>query len=382
MTDLSGPIDPATAVVSLGRPPRENDGSLNPSITLTSTYHGALSPAAGERVYARFANPSWDPLEEAVATLEGSGIPGVAFASGMAAVASVFSLVPIGGIAVVPSSSYSGTIGLARQLHANGALRLREVDPTQVDETVAAMEGADLVWLESPTNPMLDVLDLTYLVTASKAAGAIAVVDNTFATPLRQRPFEFGADIVVHSATKFISGHSDVILGLALARDEEIRGRLHSYRTLHGAIPGPFEAWLALRGLRTLAVRLDRAESNAAEIASRLMGSAEISRVRYPGLAGDPGHQLAVKQMTGFGALVSIEFVGEVSAAERFVTSLSLITPATSLGGVETLAERRRRQPAEPVQVPASLVRLSFGIEHVEDLWRDISAALAKVASA
>jgi cystathionine gamma-synthase len=160
---------------------------------------------------------------------------------------------------------------------------LREVDPTRLDETVAALDGADLLWLESPTNPMLDVLDLPRLIAAAREHGVFSVVDNTFSTPLRQRPLEFGADLVVHSATKFIAGHSDVLLGLAVARDEEVRSRLLGKRTLQGAIPGPFEAWLALRGLRTLAVRLDRAEQNAAELATLLEAHPEVVRVRYPG---------------------------------------------------------------------------------------------------
>lgn len=379
MTEHPAHTQPATSVVSLGRPPKERGASLNPPITLTSTFVGSAVPEAGERVYARFSNPSWDPLEEAIAELEGSPLPALSYASGMAAIAAVLSLVPIGGAAVVPGTSYNGTIGLARQLQTEGAFELREVDPTRIEETIAAFEGADLVWLESPTNPLLDVLDLPALVSAAKRYGATVVVDNTFSTPLRQRPLEVGADLVVHSATKFIAGHSDVLLGLAVTRSEEMHAKLLGKRTLQGAIAGPFEAWLALRGLRTLAVRLDRAEQNAADLASRLLGRPEVSRVRYPGLPEDPGHELAAAQMDGFGAMISIEFAGGAVAAEAFVESLQLITPATSLGGVETLAERRRRQPSEPEAVPESLVRLSIGIEHVDDLWADIEAALNRL---
>lgn len=376
MTEHSAFTRPATSVVSLGRPPREAGSSLNPPITLTSTFVGSAVPEPGDRVYARFSNPSWEPLEQAIAQLEGSSVSALSYASGMAAVSAVFSLVPIGGVVVVPGTSYNGTIGLARQLHADGAIELREVDPTRLEETILAFDAADLVWLESPTNPMLDVLDLKTLIQDAKERGATVVVDNTFSTPLRQRPLEFGADLVVHSATKFIAGHSDVLLGLVVTSDEATRLSLLAKRTLHGSIPGPFEAWLTLRGLRTLAVRLDRAEQSAAELAKRLAEHPALSRVRYPGLPEDPGHALAAAQMDGFGAMVSIEFAGGVAAAERFVESLALITPATSLGGVETLAERRRRQPSEPKEVPESLVRLSIGIEHVEDLWSDIAAAL------
>ncbi len=377
MADHARTSRPSTAVVSLGRPSRETGAPLNPPITMTSTFVGATAAQPGEAVYARFTNPSWDPLEAAVAELEGSETPALSYASGMAAVAAVLSLVPVGGVVVVPTASYNGTIGLARQLHAEGAIALREIDPTRVDESIAAFEGAALVWLESPTNPMLDVLDLPRLIPEAKRHGALVAVDNTFSTPLRQRPLGFGADLSVHSATKFIAGHSDVLLGLVVAPDEQLRARLLGNRTLHGSIPGPFEAWLALRGLRTLSVRLDRAEESAAELARRLGDRPELSRVRYPGLPDDPGHELAAAQLDGFGAMVSIEFAGGAAAAERFVQALRLITPATSLGGVETLAERRRRHPSEPVEVPESLVRLSIGIEHVDDLWDDIVQALA-----
>ena len=367
---------PATSVVALGRPPKTPGEALNAPITLTSTYVGSRSPEPDDRVYARFSNSSWEPLEEAIAALEGSDLAAISYASGMATVAAAFSLVPVGGVAVVPGASYNGTIGLARELQADGLFALREVDPTNLEETIATFEGADLVWLESPTNPLLDVLDLPTLIAAAKSAGAFVVVDNTFSTPLRQRPLELGADLVVHSATKFIAGHSDVLLGISVTADPKVRDRLLGKRALQGSIAGPFEAWLTLRGLRTLAVRLDRAEASASELAARLESRPEISRVRYPGLPGDPGHQLAVAQLDGFGAMVSIELAGGAEAAERFVEALRVFTPATSLGGVESLAERRRRLPSEPKAVPESLVRLSIGIEHVEDLWADLEAAL------
>lgn len=376
MSDPSAHAHPDTAVVALGRPPRAQGEALNPPITLTSTYVGSRSPEADDRVYARFTNPSWEPLEEAIAALEGSALPGISYASGMATVAAAFSLVPLGGVAVVPGASYNGTIGLARELQADGLFALREVDPTNIAETVAAFEGADLVWLESPTNPLLDVLDLPTLIAAAKHAGAFVVIDNTFSTPLRQRPLALGADLVVHSATKFIAGHSDVLMGVSVAADPAVRERLLGKRALQGSIAGPFEAWLTLRGLRTLAVRLDRAEASAATLAERLVARAEVARVRYPGLADDPGHALALSQLDGFGAMISVELAGGVAAAERFVDALRVFTPATSLGGVESLAERRRRLPSEPHAVPDSLVRLSIGIEHVEDLWLDLEQAL------
>lgn len=372
---------PSTAVVGLGRPAREVDASLNPPIVLSSTYVGVDPPVSGERMYARVSNPTWEPLEAAISELEGSELPGLSFASGMAAVNAVFSLVPVGGVVAVPTTSYNGTIGLARRLAADGAIELREIEPTDPDATASALRGASLVWLESPTNPLLDVLDLPALISTARESGAVVAIDNTFSTPLRQRPLAAGADIVVHSATKFIAGHSDVLLGLVVVREQGLRDRILGHRTLTGGIPGPFESWLALRGLRTLAVRLDRAEENAAELARRLSARSEVARVRYPGLPGDPGHRIAAAQLDGFGAIVGIEFDDRADAlaaarADRFVRSLRVITPATSLGGVETLAERRRRQSSEPEQVPEGLVRVSVGIEHVEDLWADLERAL------
>lgn len=376
---VSDPFRPtardATRVVGLGRPHAPDDAALNHPIAMSATFRSAGTPEAGDRVYARYANPTWDPLEEAIAALEGSDVPGLAFASGMAAVAAAFSLVPIGGIAVVPSASYNGTIGLARELAVSGALELREVDPLDTAGTIAALDGADLLWIESPTNPMLDVVELPRLVAAAGERGVTVVVDNTFSTPLRQRPLAAGADVVVHSATKFISGHSDVVLGLLVAREPGLRDRLLGHRTLHGAIAGPFEAWLALRGLRTLALRLDRAEANAQELAQRLSEHPGVARVRYPGLPQDPNHERARAQLSGFGAIVSIE-LATPETASAFVEALRVFTPATSLGGVESLVERRRRHAAEPREVPEALVRLSVGIEDAEDLWDDLAIAL------
>lgn len=376
----SSSLHPSTAVVALCRPERNADAPLNPPIVLSSTFVGDGAPAPGDRVYARYTNPSWEPLEEAVAELEGSDHPALAYASGMAAVSAAFSLVPIGGTVVVPASAYNGTVGLARTLAEDGALSVREVDPANTEDVIAALPGADLLWLESPTNPLLDVADVPALVAAAKQHGVLVVMDNTFSTPLRQRPLELGADVVVHSATKFIAGHSDVLMGLVVVADGALRTRLAGRRTLAGSVPGPFEAWLALRGLRTMALRLDRAEASAAELAARLEAEPALSRVRYPGLASHPHHARAAAQMSGFGAVISIEFEGGEDAAVRFVRGLDLFTPATSLGGVESLVERRRRHPGEPEAVPVSLVRLSIGIEHVEDLWADLQRGLRAAA--
>lgn len=378
----SDQLDPSTSVVALGRPERTPDASLNPPVVLTSTFVGSGVPEPGQRTYARFSNPTWEPLEEAVAALEGTDVPALAYASGMAAVSAAFSLVPVGGTAVVPRAAYNGTVGLARTLADDGALSLREVDPADTQQVIAALPGADLVWLESPTNPQLDVAELPEIIAAARAAGVTVVVDNTFSTPLRQRPLELGADVVVHSATKFIAGHSDVLLGIVVTADAGLRQRLLGRRALAGSVPGPFEAWLGLRGLRTLALRLDRSEASAGELASRLVAAGVMAEVRYPGLPSDPHHERAVAQMSGFGAVIAVTAHGGAAAADAFVEALELFTPATSLGGVESLVERRRRHPGEPDAVPEGLVRLSIGIEHVEDLWTDLQRGLRAVAAA
>ncbi len=369
-------LSPDTVVVAAGRPPREPDAPVNPPIVLSSTFFGAGTPGAGERVYGRFSNPTWDPLEEALAQLESAALPGLLYASGMAAVASAMSLIPLGGTIVVPRHSYNGSLSLVADLQTRAGITVRLADVEDTDATVALLEGADLLWLESPTNPMLEVADVRALAAAARAAGVLCVVDNTFSTPLLQRPLELGADVVVHSATKYIGGHSDVVLGAVLTSDAGLRAKLHGHRSLHGAIPGPFEAWLTLRGLRTMALRVERAQASAGELARRLEAHPAVESVRYPGLATDPGHARAAAQMDGFGSIVAITVAGGEAAAEAVLAALGLWTPATSLGGVESLAERRRRHPGEPDSVPVNLIRLSVGIENVEDLWKDLDAAL------
>jgi cystathionine gamma-synthase len=346
-------LSPATLAVSAGRPPRQPDGPMNPPIVMASTYH-----AGGDVGYGRYGNPTWEMLETAVGGLEG----GVAtsFASGMAAVAAVVDLVPDNGIVVTTASAYYGTLALMQRLEARGRLHVRVVDLTDEDATMTALEGADLCWAESPSNPMLQVVDLAALAARARAAGAMLAVDNTFATPILQRPLESGADLVVHSATKYLSGHADLLLGVAVARDPDIADRLVAYRSGNGAVPGAFEAWLALRSLRTLHLRVERAQANAAELAERLAAHPAVERVHYPGL----------------GAMVSVEVSGGGAAADKVASSTRLWVHATSLGGVESSLERRRKWPGESTEVPESLLRLSVGVEDVEDLWTDLDEAL------
>jgi cystathionine gamma-synthase len=232
-----------------------------------------------------------------------------------------------------------------------------------------------MLWVESPTNPAMEVADLPALSRAGRAAGATVVVDNTFATPLLQQPLALGADVVMHSATKFIAGHSDVVLGAVVTADDELWTALELRRRSLGAIPGPMETWLALRGLRTLALRLERSQSTAAFLAQRLLEHPRVSRVRYPGLPDDAGHARAAAQMSGFGAILSFEVGGDAEFAQRICESTKLWLHATSLGGVESLLERRRRWPIEVPTIPEDLIRLSVGIEHPDDLWADLEQA-------
>jgi cystathionine gamma-synthase len=275
---------------------------------------------------------------------------------------------------------------MAAELAEKGYLELRTVDIADTDAVrarIAPQDGkaADMLWLESPTNPMLGIADIRALTQAAHDAGAVVVTDNTFSTPLVQQPLSLGSDVVLHSVTKYLAGHSDVVLGALVTSDAKLRETLLHHRIIHGGIAGPFEAWLALRGLRTLALRIERSQASAAVLAERLSAHPALESVRYPGLVSDPGHDLAKSQMTGFGSILCVQVAaaGGLSApetADKLVRALELWLPATSLGGVESLIERRRRHAAEPASVPENLVRLSVGIENVEDLWADLKQAL------
>lgn len=374
----AGQLSVETTVVSAGRPERAADSAVNPPIVLTSTFLGTRETRAGDRVYGRYSNPTWDPFEEALGALESAELPALVFSSGLAAVIAAMSLIPAGGTLVMPRHSYQGSLLLAAGDARDGRINVRTVDIADTAEVIAALDGAAMLWLESPTNPMLEVAELAVLADAAHQAGALVVVDNTFSTPLVTRPLELGADVVVHSVTKYLSGHSDVILGATVTSDPELRARLLTYRSLHGAVGGPFEVWLALRGLRTLALRVQRSMESAMDLAARLASHPGVEAVRYPGLPQDPGHARAAAQMDGFGSIVCIEVAGGAEAADAVTEKVGLWLPATSLGGVESLIERRRRQPSEPVSVPENLLRLSVGIENVEDLWRDLDQALPR----
>ncbi|HEY6796303.1 MAG TPA: aminotransferase class I/II-fold pyridoxal phosphate-dependent enzyme [Kineosporiaceae bacterium] len=353
-------LSPATVVVSAGRPRPEPNAGLSTPVTFASTYVASDgAPRPDDLGYGRWTNPTWEAFEDALGSLEGGRA--LLFGSGMAAIAATLSLVPSGGVVVLPRYAYNGTLGLVSALAAAGHVHARHVDVHDVAAVTRALPGAHLLWIETPTNPLLDVADLPTLVAAGRRVGALVAVDNTFATPLLQRPLEHGADVVVHSVTKYLAGHSDVVLGAAVTADDATRAALRTYRTLHGAVPGPMEAFLALRGLRTLHLRVERSGANAAELARRLAGHPAVERVRYP----------------GFGSMISIEVGGGAVEAERLVSGVRLWVHATSLGGVESTLERRRRHAGEPAGVPENLVRLSVGVEDVADLWADLEQALA-----
>ena len=344
------PLAARTLAVTAGRPSAPG-APLNQPLVLASNFQG------GSCAYSRDAGtPTWAAFEEALGALEGGAC--VAFASGMAAAAAVLhALEP--RVVVVPSVCYMGVRSLLAKHAARGSLEVRSVDVTDADSVVAAMEGADLVWLETPTNPALDVADLPRLCKAASAAGARCVVDSTFATPLGQRPLEHGADIVLHSATKLIGGHSDLLLGALLTRDEALLAQLRGARTLQGGTPGAMECFLALRGLRTLPLRYEAAQASARALVPRLQGHGAVERVRYP----------------GSGAMVAFEVRGGAEAADAVCAAVKLIVHATSLGGVETTMERREKYAGD-AHVAPGLVRMSVGIEDVDDIWADLASAL------
>jgi len=355
-------------VVAAGRPAKQPDGALNPPIALNSTFH-----EGGPIGYGRYGNETWSALEDAISTLEGGKT--LLFSSGMAAISAVFSLLPEGSVVVAANNGYQGTTTLLKKLHESEKLKVRFVNLANTDETVAAIPGAQMLYLESPLNPLLEIIDLPKLIAAGKAAGCGVAVDNTLATPLLQNPLALGADIVIHSVTKYLSGHSDLILGSLSTNDSALYNRLEQSRRYGGAIAGPFEAWIALRGVRTFALRMQRSQENALELATRLSKDGRVAKVRYPGLPTDAYHQMAKSFMKGFGAMISFDVNGTVDQVDLMCHSSRLITNATSLGGVESIWERRRRWATESASVPENLIRFSVGIENVDDLWADIEHA-------
>lgn len=358
-------------VVAVGRP-HEPGAPLTTPIVLTAPYRHAPE----DNRYARHdVTDTLAAFEAVLGELEGGRA--LAFASGVAAMAAVVEGQPAGGVAVVPAEAYSGTVSIFKAQEALGRMTVRPVDIGDTPAVLDALDGASLLWLETVTNPLMTVPDLAALSAAAHAAGALVCVDSTFSTPLVVRPLDLGADVVMHSVTKYLAGHSDVLMGALVVRSPDLAEQLHARRTMTGAIPGALETYLATRGMRTLALRMQRAQANALDLATRLDAHPAVTRVRFPGLPADPGHAIAARDHAGFGAMISFEIDGTAEGAERLCESLRLINHGTSLGGVESLIERRARHEVDAAfGTPPNLLRLSVGIEHVEDLWADLAQAL------
>lgn len=326
------------------------------------------------RAYSRDdGTAGWEALEAIVGGLEGGSA--VAFASGMAGIAAVFEQLPAGSVVALPDDCYQGVAGLAQAGQQRGRWTVHRVSVADTARWIDLCGEADLIWLESPSNPLLTVGDLDTICAAPRKPGAILGVDNTFATPINQRPLGLGADVAVQSVTKFIGGHSDLLGGVVTVRDGNVLAALRQSRELTGATPGTLEAFLAVRGARTLALRLERAQHNAMILAERLERHPNVKLTRYPGLASHPTHEAARRQLKGFGTIISFDVRGDAAAADAVCAGLQLIQHATSLGAVESTMERRASIPGQE-HLPPTLLRLSVGIEAVEDLWSDLDGAL------
>lgn len=366
----------ATRVVRAGLPDATPGAPYLPGPVFAAPYHVSGDPANSPYTYGRFDNPTWHAYEQALAELEGG--PCLLFPSGMAATTAVLAtMVRPGQKVVMPSECYYTTRVVASQQFAGAWFASQGIElvmaPTMGDGLRAHLDGAALLWLESPTNPQLDVCDIAALAGAAHDAGALVVVDNTTATPLLQQPLALGADFAVVSDTKAMTGHADLVLGHVAARDAAHLEVLRTWRTRMGVIPGPMEAWLAHRSLATLEVRLARQCESAMQVATMLAAHPKVGLVRYPGLPGDPSHELARRQMSRFGGVISFE-LASADAVTRFFAASRLVYEATSFGGVHTSAERRARWGGDAVS--EGFVRLSIGLEDARDLLQDFATAL------
>jgi cystathionine gamma-lyase len=358
-----------TRVVRAGLPEPAQGEPFLPGPVFAAPFHVSGDPAEAPFSYTRYGNPTWVRYEQAVGELEDA--EAVLFASGMAAAAALLLTVTRPGDAVaMDESCYLGVRRLARTHLEPRGVELRVAPPARLAE---AVRGASMMWIESPSNPKLEVSDIAALAGSARAEGALTVVDNTTAGPLLQRPLDLGADVTLTSATKQMSGHADVVLGYLNLRDSERAQALRDWRRDAGAVPGPFEAWLAHRSLATLAVRLERGCDNALALARLLAARDDVVSVAYPGLSGDAGHELARRQMRGYGMVVSFD-VGSEQRAERFLAAAELVDDATSFGSVHTSAERRARWGGD--DVPPGFIRLSAGCEDTADLLADVERAL------
>ncbi|TXK38328.1 cystathionine gamma-synthase [Nonomuraea sp. C10] len=372
-----------TLAIHAGQDPDPVTGAVVPPIYATSTYkQDGVGGLRNGYEYSRSANPTRTALEEALAAVEG-GTRGLAFASGLAAEDALLRAVcrPQDHV-IIPNDAYGGTYRLFSKVYERWDLHFDPVPLGDLDAVAAAMtQKTKVVWVETPTNPLLGVNDIAALAQLAHDNGALLVVDNTFASPYLQQPLALGADVVVHSTTKYIGGHSDVIGGALVAADRELGEELAYHQNAMGAVAGPFDAWLTLRGLKTLGVRMDRHCDNAERVVDLLLAHPKVTEVLYPGLAEHPGHETAAKQMRRFGGMVSFRVAGGAQEAVDVCGRTELFTLGESLGGVESLIEHPGRMThasaaGSPLEVPDDLVRLSVGIETVDDLLADLTRAL------
>jgi cystathionine gamma-synthase len=377
-----------TLAIHAGQEPDPLTGAVVPPVYLTSTYkQDGIGGLRGGYEYSRTANPTRTALEECLAALEGAGNEysrALAFASGMAAEDCLLrTMVKPGDHVLIPDDAYGGTYRLFSRVLADwgiGHTVVPVTDPAAVRDALSAT-NAKLVWIETPTNPLLNIADIAELADIAHAAGALLVVDNTFASPYLQQPIALGADFVVHSTTKYLGGHSDVVGGAIITTQAGIADQLAYTQNATGAVAGPFDAWLTLRGIKTLAVRMDRHCANATRVAEMLVDHPKVSRVLYPGLPGHPGHKTALAQMKGFGGIVSFQLRAGEQAAVETCGRTRLFTLGESLGGVESLIEHPGRMThasaaGSALEVPSDLIRLSVGIEDCDDLLDDLRQAL------
>ncbi len=381
MTDFPG-FD--TRAIHAGQEPNPVTGDVVVPLHLATTFkQDGVGGLRDGYEYARSGNPTRAALQELLASLE-EGVAGLAFASGLAAEDTLLRTVcEPGSHVVLGGDAYGGTYRLISRVVSRWGVEHTPADLNDPDALRAAIRpgSTKVVWCETPTNPLLNIADIALTAEIAHEAGAVLVVDNTFASPYLQRPLTLGADVVVHSTTKYLGGHSDVVGGALVVRDTDLADRLTYHQNAMGAVSGPLSDWLVVRGIKTLGVRMDRHQDNAGRIAEYLLGHPAVSRVLYPGLPDHPGHDIAAKQMSGFGGMLSFRLAAGEEAALRVCEKAQLFTLAESLGGVESLVEHPHRMThasaaGSPLEVPADLVRLSVGIEDVDDLLADLDQAL------
>lgn len=377
----------STRAIHAGQEPDGPTGAVIPPIHLTSTYvQDGIGGMRNGYEYSRAGNPTRDSLQTLLADLDG-GVAAYSFASGLAAEDALLraALAP-GARVVMGNDVYGGTHRLVSRLHVPWGVELLVVDMSELDQVRAALEGAPaqtVLWVETPTNPLMKIADIAALATLGHEAGALVVVDNTFASPALQQPLSLGADVVVYSTTKYLGGHSDVVGGAVVLADEELAAKVQFLQFGAGAISSPFDAFLTTRGIKTLAVRMERHSRNAQAVAEALVAAPGVEHVYYPGLADHPGHDVAARQMRGFGGMLSVALSGGPAAARRFAESTELFALAESLGGVESLIGYPSEMTHASVKgtelaVPENVVRLSVGIEDAGDLVADLQQALAR----